>query len=397
MSVGSPHLYRLNGRNRGVPDEVLEAAIAQAARVEQGGYAPVLSLGHLAHQTGASYSYLRGIVARRADPYHSFEVRRRNNPNPRLISSPEPVLMCVQRWILQRIVSRAPNHSSSYAYQTGKCIRQCAGQHLGSRWMIKLDLHDFFHSIDERQVYDVFLNLGYAKLPAFEIARICTRQGSFGILRPDMPYARDRYSSIPAYSIDLPGFLPQGAPTSGALANLTAFNMDERISAIAAGHGLIYTRYADDIVLSGTESFSRPSARQLIHLVDGAVRKSNFALHAKKTRIVPPGARHIVLGLLVDGDRVRLSRQMRMRIETHVYGVEKFGLAEHKEARGFSSAVGLARHIDGLLAFAYDIDPEWASQLRTRWEASLRRDAFVLAPESISDIYVRRYSTDFLT
>src|SRR5690349_10183264 len=151
MSVGSPQLYRLNGRNRGVPDEVLEAAIAQATRVEQDGYAAVLSLGHLAHQTGASYSYLRGIVARRRDPYHSFEIRRRNNPNPRLISSPDPVLMCIQRWILQHIVSKAPNHSSSYAYQTGRCIRQCAEQHVGSRWMIKLDLHDFFHSIDERQ------------------------------------------------------------------------------------------------------------------------------------------------------------------------------------------------------------------------------------------------------
>jgi len=261
--------------------------------------------------------------------------------------------------------------------------------------MIKLDLHDFFHSIDERQVYDIFLSLGYSRLPAFEIARICTRQASFGILRSGTLQARHRYSSIPAYSTDLLGFLPQGAPTSGALANLVAFNMDERISTIAADHGLIYTRYADDIVLSGTESFSRLLARQLIHLVDGAVRQSDFALHAKKTRIVPPGARHIVLGLLVDGERVRLSRQMRMRIETHLYGVEKFGLAGHKETRGFSSAVGLARHIDGLLAFAYDIDPEWTSHRRARWEASLRRDAFALAPESISDIYVRRYSTDF--
>ena len=261
--------------------------------------------------------------------------------------------------------------------------------------MVKLDLHDFFHSIDERQVYDIFVGLGYEKLPSFEIARICTRQAIFGALRSGALRTGNRYSSIPAYSTDLLGFLPQGAPTSGALANLVAFKMDERISTIAADRGLTYTRYADDIVLSGTDSFNRLLARELIHLVDGVVRLSDFALHAKKTRIVPPGARHIVLGLLVDGDRVRLSKQMRMRIETHVYGVERFGLAGHKEARGFSSAVGLARHIDGLLAFAYDIDPQWASRRRARWEDSLHRDAFMLAPETTDDIYVRRYSTGF--
>jgi RNA-directed DNA polymerase len=306
------------------------------------------------------------------------------------------MLMCVQRWILQRIVGKAPVHSSSYAYQTGKCIRECAEQHLGSRWMIKLDLHDFFHSIDERQVYSVFLRLGYQSLPAFEMARICTRQASFAVISGiAIPGVRHRNSSIAAYTTDLLGFLPQGAPTSGAIANLVTFRMDERIAAVAADHDLTYTRYADDIVLSGSTEFSRSMARQLIYLISDAARQSNLALHAKKTRIVPPGARHIVLGLLVDGDRVRPSKQMRMRLESHIYGVEKFGLANHQVARGFSSALGLARHIDGLLAFANDIDPRWAGALRIRWHQSLRRDAYVLAPGSVDDVFVRRYLTSF--
>src|ERR1022692_1523784 len=124
MSIGSPQIYRSNGRELGVPAATIEAAIAWSARVERNGYASVLSLRHLAHRTGAKYSYLREVVARRRDPYHEFEIRRRSNPNPRLISSPDPILMNVQRWILGNILCNAPIHASSYAYQAGKCIRQ---------------------------------------------------------------------------------------------------------------------------------------------------------------------------------------------------------------------------------------------------------------------------------
>ncbi|MGX6608609.1 hypothetical protein ACWKSP_41845 [Micromonosporaceae bacterium Da 78-11] len=121
-----------------------------------------------------------------------------------------------------------------------------------------------------------------------------------------------------------------------------------------------------------------------------AITDCGFAVHDKKTRLTPPGARRIVLGLLVDGDRVRLPKKTRTRITTHIHAAEKFGLREHQIARGFTSALGLARHIDGLLAFASDIDPDWTEDLRNRWHRTLMRDASALGPFAPSDVYQRK-------
>ena len=300
--------------------------------------------------------------------------------------------MDVQRWILRRILSRVPTHAASYAYEKYTSIRDCAIRHLGSQWLIKLDLHNFFHSIDERRVFGVFAGLGYARLPGLEMARICTRQASFnGFPHPtQFRVARRHNTIIPTYSTDLLGFLPQGAPTSGVLANLVARQMDEKLEALAAHHQLVYTRYADDMVFSGLGPFSRATAQHVIRRARAAVEQSGFALHAKKTHVVPPGARRIVLGLLVDGDRVRLSKDTRERISSHVYGVEKFGLRSHQLARGFASVLGLTRYIDGLLSFAHDVDPQWTATFRTRWRQSLQRDASALLPHAAGDVFLRR-------
>jgi hypothetical protein len=66
---------------------------------------------------------LRRVVERSIDPYHAFEIRQRAGRKPRLISSPTPTVMDVQRWVLSRILDRVPPHPASFAYQTGKSIR----------------------------------------------------------------------------------------------------------------------------------------------------------------------------------------------------------------------------------------------------------------------------------
>ena len=180
-----------------------------------------------------------------------------------------------------------------------------------------------------------------------------------------------RYDAIPRYRTSFIGFLPQGAPTSGALANCVAYRLDERLAGLAASQQMIYTRYADDITFSSSAPFERAAAVGLIRAVDQIAQGSGFLLHRKKIRIVPPGARKLVLGLLVDRDAPRLTKETRGRIANHVRGVQQFGLREHTRHRGFSSLRGLVRYVDGLLAFAHDIEPEWAQPLQQQWEESL--------------------------
>jgi RNA-directed DNA polymerase len=245
----------------------------------------------------------------------------------------------------------------SYAFFRGRGILKAAVRHHNCRWLIKIDVTDFFDSISEIQCYRVFRSLGYGALVSFELARICTRGPRLARF--------DRLGSLARlpYPRTTEGRLPQGAPTSPALANMVVNSLDETLNEIATKLQWTYTRYADDIALSTLTDSNRAEARKLIALAKAALSRHNFKLNNSKTVIAPPGARRIVLGLLVDGDEPRLTRAFRNNLETHLYALTKdhIGPERHRQARGFASLIGMRRHISGLLAFAHYVEPAYAS------------------------------------
>lgn len=374
MADSSPHLYIAQGLAQGHAAEVVSRASIVRSRSLAHGVPPILSLRHLAQLTGVSYDYLREIVGRVRDPYLDID-RRKRDGGIREISSPEPVLMDVQRWLLHNVFSSVPMHPASFAYQRDRSIVQCAEQHVGAHWLVKLDLHDFFGSIQEKRIFDLLLRLGYSKLVSLEIARICTR------LRGPRDEGYQNfwaYNAIPSYVVGSQGVLPQGAPTSGALANTVASNLDAKLHDLAASRGLGYTRYSDDLTFSAGPDYDRKQATALIAQVRNIVRDQHFVLHEKKTHVVPPGARTVVLGLLVDSQGVRLLPEYKRRLQVHVRGVGKFGLVEHASHRGFESVLSFVNHVDGLIAFAAGVEREYAQHARGAWNDALARSGYPL-------------------
>lgn len=372
MISDSSHQFETWASSQGRTPEQIQRALRDARAVERDGRPALLSLGHLAQRTGASYRFLRRVVERDLDPYRTFRIHRPSGEG-RPIAIPEPTLMAVQRWLLKHVLYTKQTSSASYAYARGKSIRQCADQHLGARWLVKLDIHDFFSSIDERRVYSVFDQMNYPSLVALELSRLTTRSAQFAthVDRSKFLVASSTKYSIEAYRTSHRGFLPQGSPTSGALANLVMGQIDGELLKIADESGMAYTRYADDMAFSTRKDVCRRDAIDLVRQVADLCRSEGFVLHEKKTRISPPGARKIVLGLLVDGDRVRLPKWRRRAIEAHIRGCSKFGLPSHARVRGFSSILGLVNYIDGQLAFAADIEPGWAAAQRSAWSSAV--------------------------
>lgn len=364
MSRLTPHLYRLEATAHGVSAAWIDRAEGTIRATTDAGVVPVFSLRHLSVETGAEYSYLRHVVTRSREFYEDIALPKRSG-GVRPISSPEPVLADVQRWILKNCTSDQSHSPNSYAYRPGKSIKDAAERHLGARWLVKLDLHDFFGSISERRVYEVFRTNGYPRLLAFELARICTRASG-----PAVPMAR--YAGIAKYSkAPRGGVLPQGAPTSGALANAVATAMDLRLNKLATSKGFTFTRYSDDLTFSIGPGGSREQAAALINSVRRVVVDCGFALHEKKSRVVSPGARKVVLGLLVRDDAVGLLPEYRKRVEMYVRGCERFGLAEHVEHLKFDSIASFINHVEGHLAFCLGIDRDFGGEMCERWAAML--------------------------
>jgi RNA-directed DNA polymerase len=376
-----PRAFRQGAIAAGRDVSVIHAGEIAARLIKQvdPNFPVILTLSHLGFLVDIAPGLLREIVDRKTDPYRTFRLKKRGSPGRgsarsrpfRTICVPEPALMKTQRWIAQNILNVAKPHDSSYAFAPGRSLMGAADRHAGCKWLVKLDVHSFFESIKEPSVYRLFRTLGYGELVSFELTRLCTRQDTLQVrsdysVRDTVPYWRRRP----------PGYLPQGAPTSPMLANLVVRDLDIRLNAIAQRYGWIYTRYADDLAFSTTERSSRGQAMHVASLAEREMSAFGLSSNRQKTTVIPAGSRKILLGVLVDGSAPNLTRAFRNNLETHLYALThaKIGPAAHRSARGFASIIGMRRHIECLLAFAHQVNSDYARRLyeqfnRVDWTA----------------------------
>jgi RNA-directed DNA polymerase len=341
-------------------DRKAATALSAYARTLQSAELPVVfSLKHLSGIVGVNYDTLRESVRRKREAanYRMYRIAKRDGTF-RHIHEVTSDLFRAQTFLAHEILAKVSPHRAAFAFHVGGGIKRCAAQHCGARWLFQYDLSNFFYSINEADVYGLFCRLGYRPLLAFEFARLSTTirmprnmSGVIKLVSPEhigMPYA-DACNKL--------GVLPQGAPSSPAISNLVARDLDERLTKVAARYDLVYTRYADDITVSGMDVGEGRSRGEIHRSVIHAIRKSGFVENESKTRVAGPGSKKLVLGLLVDGPQPRLSKQMYERVDTRLYACRKFGLKATADFYKFDSAYGFYNHLAGLLAFIKDVDP----------------------------------------
>jgi len=139
---------------------------------------------------------------------------------------------------------------------------------------------------------------------------------------------------------------------------------DQEVAAFADREGLVYSRYADDLSLSTTaRTFTREGAARVIGQIYQLMGGYGLSPNRTKTKVIPPGARKVVLGLLVDGPKPRLAREFRSMVRQHLCYLTHpaVGRARHAQQRGFASVYGLKNHVIGLVRFSHSIDPNFAA------------------------------------
>jgi len=363
--VWSSHSYKKQGLSIGRLETLLDNAIEQTELVHETDVSlpSVLTLNHLSERTNVSQAELRALIERSdIEAYKRFSIAKRSGGR-RYIKVPKPALAHVQRWIHQHILAPVPSHRASFAFLKGKSIKDCAKLHCEARWLIKLDIENFFETVSEIQVFWAFRYLGYQPLVSFELARLCT------IATPDHSPRRlfsnwraiKSYEAIKKYDQLLLGYLPQGAPSSPLLSNLVMRDCDRKIAKIAKDYGLVYSRYSDDITLSSSAIvFCRKNAQKVIDDVYKVLSQQGYLANFRKTKVISPRARKIVLGLNVNGPVPKLQKEFKGRIRQHLYFARKVGPFQHIVARGFDSVWGFKTHLRGLIDYANMIEPDYA-------------------------------------
>jgi RNA-directed DNA polymerase len=367
----------------------------------------IFSLMHLSLLSGVRWTRLRSIV-KREQLKNDYQVypKRKASGGQRWICVPNVEVRAVQDWIASYILNSSGATTmlskASRAYSKGCSILHNAEQHSGAPWMVKIDIHSFFESVSERQVYWVFRKLGYPALLSFEMARICTRRTppakDHSRLRDVKWRWNERYrglrKTVP-YDAAQSGHLPQGAPTSPMLSNLIALKLDEQVTQVASEFGGVYTRYADDLIVSFSEG-SQAKCQTVLRHIRRILGTHGFVINRKKTHILGPGARKTVTGLVVNDSRPRLKRQTKNHIEVALHYIETKGLIEHAYFVRSKHPIGYLNHLSGLIEFARSIEPAFGEKALQRLQTIYKKNAELLGTLTefvpVDDFVVRHFS-----
>ncbi|RQT53180.1 RNA-directed DNA polymerase [Burkholderia cepacia] len=233
-----------------------------------------------------------------ATPLHhyTYVAHDKRSGGCRLVEIPKGRLREAQRRILHGLLDRIAPHDAVHGFRKGHGIVSFASPHADRDVVVRFDLADFFVSIRAARIHALFVTLGYPAEVARTLTGLCTnRVPSARLLAPDL---RDRFDWIGRQRYR-ERHLPQGAPTSPALANLSAFRFDMRLAALARSLDATYTRYADDLAFSGGGALARDVERLQVRVAAIALEEG-FALHLRKTRVMRRGMRQQLAGVVVN-------------------------------------------------------------------------------------------------
>jgi RNA-directed DNA polymerase len=274
----------------------------------------------------------------------------------RLIEAPKPRLRRLQRQLLDEILAVVPVHERVHGFVPGRGVHTFAAGHTGQAVVVSMDLRSFFAGITAARVYRVLRQAGYPEPVAHTLTALATTRTPAHVLRQAPDATRAALLRQP--------HLPQGAPTSPALANLCAYRLDRRLTGLAERFGLHYSRYADDLAFSGT--LGKHRIRDLIAYVEGITTEEGFAMHPGKTRVRHRGDRQQLAGLVVNS-RPAVPRADYDRLRATLHNAARHGL----EAANREGHPDFAAHLAGRVAWMSHQHPSRAAKLRTLLAAAL--------------------------
>ena len=229
--------------------------------------------------------------------YRTFQIPKRVRGEMRTIKAPDHGLLRLQRLLLSCLTaSFTTSHDASHGFVPGRSVLTNARPHAGHRFVLNLDLLNFFPTTFIGRVVAVLQlpPFGLAKPAAYLVANLCCDQGC----------------------------LPQGAPTSPLLTNAVCQRLDRRLHQLATRHRCTYTRYADDLTFSGNRPVFRAGFHQQLNAI---LEAEGYRQNERKQRLQTPETRQEVTGIVVNEhpnvprEYVRQIRAMLHNWETKGY------------------------------------------------------------------------------
>jgi RNA-directed DNA polymerase len=296
----------------------------------------------------------RGMQIREAkEQLHHYTYRwiPKRDGSFRLLEQPKTRLKHLQRVVLQRIVGLIPVHEAAHGFVAGRSPISAAIPHAGQRVLLRFDLQNFFGSVGAGRVFGIFRTCGYPDAVAHVLTGIVTNRV------PNHVIAQQRVRSETAGPTLRTPHLPQGAPTSPALANLAAIGIDRRMSGLANKYDATYSRYADDLFISGGEQLLVRS-KSFSALSESLVSDEGFRIHPRKTLLMTNAGQQHMLGLVIN-EKPAVARTEFDNLRATLHNCIRTGPALQSR----NQTVDFRSHLLGRIGWVTNTNPQRGARL----------------------------------
>lgn len=282
---------------------------------------------------GINSAELKKIWWYRDHMYNQFDIAKRSG-KARTITAPDPRLKFLQQKLAALLNSIYRVRNPVHGFVPERSVKTNAEAHGNRRFVVNLDLKDFFPTITEKRVAGLLKSLNIDERVSGIIARLCCYMGQ----------------------------LPQGAPTSPVLSNMICYRMDTDLLLVAKDSRAIYTRYADDITFSsyqplsllfdgGKPAVGRFSPALLALKIREVIGDNGFLVHPDKAHYADRNSRRIVTGVKINAG-LNVDRRYVRRIRAILHSIEKLGIEKADEKHSSLGGKGtLAAHLRGKISY----------------------------------------------
>lgn len=252
--------------------------------------------------------------------YREFKIKKKKNKY-REIQAPNDELKKEQKRILYSEINDIKVSKNAFGFVSKRNIYDNAKIHLGAKWILELDLKEFFDTVTREQVYNALMNNGLSEEKAEYISYVSTRKG----------------------------FTPQGAPTSPHITNIVCKPMDKKIDKLCEEFDCTYTRYADDITISSKSENGFEVLQNIKPKLQSIIMKNGFKINGSKTHTLGKHRQQNVTGIVIN-ETTTIPRKKVMQYRGILHNLEREVMAgKYKslmEIDNFQS-------IQGYLAYLY--------------------------------------------
>ena len=261
---------------------------------------PILSLRDLEYRLGEDRETLRALAKNWRAEYDPFQQTKEPKPFQREvkagkirdIDNPSEALKAVQKKILNRLLLPVKLPHFLFGAVRSRCVNKHAMEHIGRGTVVKMDIKSYYPNVTNRHVYFVWRHILLCS-PA--IAGLLTQLTTYG------------------------WHLPQGAPTSPALANLYLASIYGPVLEACSAQGIVATAWVDDLIFSGE------NARSVMEPVRQILAANGFKLSAKKRIILAGRAPKVITGIRLGAGRIRAPKDKLHDIRAAIHKLDVKG------------------------------------------------------------------------